>query len=555
MKTPLLILFIFVIGFRCSKSSDTQVTPPVIPSNFNLSSLSVDGITSQAFYRDITISPTIKFKFPTAINRNSVSGSILLKDNAGSIVSYNTTYDNDSVVVITPASPLSYFTKYNLSISTALKSTAGGSLKSSTQINFVTVLDSSDKFSRISDDALLNLIQQQTLKYFTDFAHPVSGMARERNSSGDVVTTGGTGFGVMSIITGISRNFISRTDGLTQVTKIVNFLKNNCTSYHGAFSHWINGTTGATVPFSTKDDGADVVETSYLLEGLLCARQFFNGVDVAESDLRNNINFLWNRVEWNWFRQNNQNVLYWHWSPNYSWDMNFQIKGWNEAMIVYALAASSNTDSIPKIVYDNGWASNGGIKNGNAYYGYTLPLGPALGGPLFFSHYSFLGINPKRLSDNYADYNIQTINHSKINYTYCVNNPKGYYGYSSSCWGLTASDEQNGYSAHAPDNDNGTITPTAAISSLPYTPVESINALKFFYYTLGDKIWKQYGFADAFNLTDIWFADSFLAIDQGPEIIMIENYRTSLLWNLFMSCPEVKRGMRQLGFQSPDLSP
>lgn len=456
-------------------------------------------------------------------------------------------------MVITPASPLSYLTIYNLSVSEALKSAAGGNLKTSTEISFITGIDSSDKFQRISDDALLDLVQKQTLKYFTDFAHPVSGMARERNSSGDVVTAGGTGFGIMSIIAGASRNFISRTDGLNLITKIVTFLKNNCTSYHGAFAHWINGATGATVPFSQKDDGGDLVETSYLMQGLLCARQYFNLPNSNETDLRTNINTLWNAVEWNWFRQNNQDVLYWHWSPNYNWDMNFQIKGWNEALIVYALAASSNTDSIPNIVYHNGWASNGGIKNGNSYYGIQLPLGHPQGGPLFFAHYSFLGINPTGLSDAYANYFTQNKAHTLINYNYCKANPKNYYGYSDMCWGLTASDEQNGYSAHAPDNDNGTITPTASISSLPYTPKESMDALRFFYYKLGDKIWKEYGFTDAFNLDNIWFANSFLAIDQGPEIVMIENYRSGLLWNLFMSCPEIKRGMKQLGFQGSDL--
>ncbi|MEO6455699.1 MAG: glucoamylase family protein, partial [Ginsengibacter sp.] len=500
--------------------------------------------------------PIIQLSFSDKVDKNSVSSAISYnnKSQSSSNVAFNVSYQsNDSTLLISPSNNINYLNEYVFSVNALLKSVAGKSLTTRIDLDFFTSIDSTDKFSRISDDALLDLVQKQTLKYFTDFAHPLSGMARERNSSTDLVTSGGTGFGVMSIISGISRNFISRTDGLTLIAKMVNFLKNNCTNYHGAFAHWINGASGATQLFGTKDDGADIVETSYLLEGLLCARQFFNGADAAESDLRTNINFLWNRVEWNWFRQNNQNVLYWHWSPNYFWDLNFQVKGWNEALIVYALAASSNTDSITKIVYDNGWASNGGIKNGNTYLGYTLPLGPAFGGPLFFEHYSFLGINPKSLTDNYADYNLQTINHSKINYTYCVNNPKAYYGYSSSCWGLTASDEQNSYDAHAPDKDNGTISPTAAISSLPYTPVESMNALKFFYYKLGDKIWKQYGFTDAFNLNEPWFADSFLAIDQGPEIVMIENYRSGLLWNLFMSCPEIKRGMKQLGFQSPNL--
>jgi hypothetical protein len=379
-------------------------------------------------------------------------------------------------------------------------------------------------------------------------------MARERNTSGDIVTTGGTGFGIMSILVGIKRNFISRADGLQRINMIVNFLKDKCTRYHGAFAHWINGATGATVPFSQQDNGGDLVETSFLMEGLLCARQYFNTADANEVTLRNNINTLWNGVEWSWFRNGGQNVLFWHWSPDYNFNINMQIKGWNEAMMVYVLAASSNTDSIPKLVYDNGWASNGGMKNGKTFYGVQLPLGPDVGGPLFFSHYSFLGINPHDLSDTYANYFTQNTAQSLINYNYSVANPQHFFGYSSSNWGLTASDDNlSGYSAHSPTNDDGVISPTAAISSMPYTPEQSMNALRFFYYTLGDKLFKQYGFIDAFNLTDNWFAGSFLAIDQGPQIVMIENYRSGLLWNLFMSCPEIKRGMKDLGFQSPYL--
>jgi len=412
-----------------------------------------------------------------------------------------------------------------------------------------------DKFPRISDSALLTLVQEQTFTYFWDFGHPVSGLARERATSGDVVTIGGSGFGVMAILAGIQRNFITRPQGLARIQTMVNFLSTRVQRYHGAFPHWLNGATGATVPFSTQDDGADLVETAYLVQGLLAARQFFNsGADPAEATVRDSINSIWKGVDWSWFRQNGQNTLFWHWSPNYNWSTNQPINGWNEALIVYVLAASAPVDSIPRTVYDNGWAGNGAIRNGNSYFGVQLPLGPAGGGPLFFAHYSFLGINPNGLSDAYANYWTQDTAHAKINYNYCVKNPSAYKGYSSECWGLTASDEQNGYSAHSPANDNGVIAPTAAISSLPYTPAESMNALRFFYYKLGDKIWGRYGFTDAFNLTTGWYDSDFLAIDQGPEIVMIENYRSGLLWDLLMSCPEIKTGMKRLGFSSPHLN-
>jgi hypothetical protein len=335
--------------------------------------------------------------------------------------------------------------------------------------------------------------------------------------------------------------------------KIVGFLNTKAQKFHGAFPHWINGDTGAVVPFSAQDNGADLVETSYLMQGLITARQYFNASNTNEAQLRADINTLWNGVEWDWFRQGNQNVLYWHWSPDLGWAINMKITGWNEALIVYVLGASSTTHPIPKNVYDQGWAKNGAIKNGNAFYGVTLPLGPDSGGPLFFAQYSFMGINPKGLSDAYANYQTQNEAHATINYKYCVANPLGNNGYSADCWGLTASDIENGYTASSPTNDVGVIAPTAAIASLPYTPIQSMAALRFFYYTLGDKLWGQYGFYDAFNLTNPWFANSYLAIDQGPIVVMTENYRTGLLWNLFMSAPEVKTGMKNLGFSSPNL--
>ena len=552
-----LFLFIAVITFTwsgCSKGDNSGGggTPPA--ENFDFKEARVNGAPTPLNINNVNFSPSIKFSFSNKVDHGSVPGGITFINSTGTTIAFNTTYENsDSAVVIQPSSPLTALTKYTVSLTTALKSQKGKALSSGVTLSLMTAIDSTDKFPVITDNALLDKVQQQTFKYFWDFGHPVSGMARERNTSGDVVTTGGTGFGIMAIITAASRNFITRAEGATRILKIADFLKNNCTEYHGAFAHWVNGATGATIPFSANDNGADLVETSYLMEGLITAREYFNTADATETDLRSKINFLWNRVDWNWFRQSNQNVLYWHWSPDKLWIMNFPVSGWNEALITYVLAASSTTIAIPAIVYNNGWARNGAIKNNSIFYGYQLPLGPDRGGPLFFEHYSFLGINPNGLNDTYANYQTQTVNHTKINYEYCKANPRGWYGYSNLCWGLTASDVPNGYNANEPNNDIGVISPTAAISSMPYTPTESMNALKFFYYKLGDKLWGQYGFYDAFKLSDPWFASSTLAIDQGPIIVMIENYRTGLLWNLFTGAPEIKNGMRQLGFTAPYL--
>jgi len=546
---------IFIAGiFSCSKGSKSSNPPPTPPASFAFSSLKVNGVSSGFSYININATPVIKLSFSAAVSPASVSTGISFTSVAGAAVSYSATYqNNDSTVIISPAA-LSYLTKYTIAVSTSLKSSAGGSLQSAVNVNITTAIDSTNKFPTITDDALLTLVQQQTFKYFWDFGHPTSGLARERNTSGDVVTTGGSGFGIMAIVVGINRQFITRAQGLARMQTIVAFLKNNAQTFHGAFPHWLNGVTGAVVPFSTQDDGADLVETSYLMEGLLTARQYFNGTSSDETNLRTDINTLWNNVDWSWFRQNGQNTLYWHWSPDYAWSTNQQVNGWDEALITYVLAASSTTHSVPKIVYDNGWAGNGSMKNGNTYYGVKLPLGPADGGPLFFAHYSFLGINPNNLSDAYASYDVQNDAHATINYNYCVANPNNNIGYSANCWGLTASDIENGgYTASSPTNDVGVIAPTAAISSLPYTPTQSLQALRFFYYKLGDKTWGTYGFYDSFDLNDDWFASSYLAIDEGPIIDMIENYRSGLLWNLFMSCPEVQTGMKGLGFTSPNL--
>ena len=549
----LLIPIILLILFSCKKDS----SPRVVISPFNYTYVAINGVSYQNTGEyNINLIPSIQITFSQKLDTATAKANIYLSG-VGITVSCNYAFtNNDSTLIIQPQTNLKSLTQYSINTYSGFKSVYDSSLKQNINLSFVTQIDSTDKFSQISDSALLTLVQQQTFNYFWGFGHPVCGMARERTSSGDIVTTGGSGFGIMGMLVAVNRNFITRAAALSRIDTIVNFLINKVTRYHGVFPHWINGSTGATLPFGTQDNGGDIVETSYLIHGLLCARQYFNSTtDANEISLRTAINNIYNGVQWNWYRQNNQNVLTWNWSPNYGWAINAHIQGWDEALITYVLAASSPVDSnsIPKVVYDNGWARNGGMKNGNSFYGVTLPLGPDYGGPLFFAHYSFLGINPNRLTDNYANYWAQDTAHATINFLYCVNNPNHYNGYSTACWGLTASDIERGYNASSPTNDVGVIAPTAAISSIPYTPKQSLNAIRFFYYKLGDKVWSRHGFIDAFNLSSIWFDSDCLAIDQGPQIIMIENYRTGMLWNLFMSCPEVKNSMKGLGFKSPYL--
>lgn len=415
--------------------------------------------------------------------------------------------------------------------------------------------------TELSDDSLLTLVQYRTFLYFWDGAEPVSGMARERyhideeypDNDFNIVTSGGSGFGLMAILVGIERRFISEEEGFHHFEKVIGFLE-KADRFHGAWPHWMNGETGKVKPFSPKDNGADIVETAYLAQGLLAVRQYYNNGTPDEIRLTKRIDKLWKEIEWNWFTKGGQDVIYWHWSPDYGWEMNFPIEGYNECLIVYVLAASSPTYPVKPEAYHKGWARDGGINTVSGRYGYVLSLkhngAEVYGGPLFWAHYSYLGLDPRNLKDRYASYWKENTNQTLINWKWCSLNPMKYAGYSDKCWGLTASYSLNGYSAHAPgeDTDIGVISPTAALSSMPYTPEHSVDALRYFYDNLGDRIWGEFGFYDAFSQQANWYPQRYLAIDQGPVVVMIENYRTGLIWKLFMSAPEVQNGLSKLGF-------
>lgn len=521
--------------------------PQADAATFKLEEISVNNIKNQENYTGLLPELTIVLTFSERVASGNLSNNITLKSKDGVNQSLSINSNNNPVITLTAT--VQPFATYNLTVNTGLKSESGTPITTGKTYTITTGMDMTDKFPRITDEELLTLVQRQTFRYFRDFGHPTSGMARERTTSGNTVTTGGTGFGVMAMIVAAEREFISHTEALNHIQKIVSFLDTKCTKYHGAYAHWINGETGATIPFSADDNGGDLVETALLFQGLLTARSYFNGNTAEETQLRNDITRLWEAIEWTWYRKSDENVLYWHWSPDKGWAKNLKITGWNESLIVYVLAASSPTHPIPVEVYNEGWTRNGAFVNGTSYYGHRLPLGSAYGGPLFFAHYTFLGIDPRNLKDQYANYWEQNRNHTLINYNYCIENPKGYQGYGSDCWGLTASDGNAGYSAHSPSNDRGVIAPTAAISAFPYTPEESMQALHFFYYKIGDKLWSDYGFYDAFSFTANWFDNQHIAIDQGPIIIMIENYRTQLLWNLLMGDAEIRAGLTKLGFQ------
>jgi hypothetical protein len=433
----------------------------------------------------------------------------------------------------------------------------------------------------MTDDELLTMLQEQCFRYYWEGAHPDSGTTLE-NIPGDdrIVATGASGFGIMALIVGVDRGFITRKQGVERLAKIVGFLEKT-PRYHGVWSHFMDGHTGQSLPvFDLFDNAGDLVETAFLMEGLLAARQYFHRDNSAEKDLYSQITRLWETVEWDWYRRSPQSdALFWHWSPDFAWHINHRITGYNEAMIIYLLAIASPTHGVPADLYYTGWARQSAAAvnyrrgrpassssttrvdqvqtagdhyvNGNSYFGIKLEVGVGTGGPLFFTHYSYMGFDPRGLRDRFTDYFANNRNLALINRAYCIKNPKHFQGYGADSWGLTASDGPKGYLAHAPDanDDDGTITPTGPLASFPYTPEDSMAAFKHFYRDLGDRVWDIYGPRDAFNESTDWFSPIYMGLNQAPTAVMIENYRTGLIWKLFMSNPEIQPMLDKIGFR------
>ena len=521
--------FLFLAAVLLTALSCTEKTPSADLPKAMVVAVTLDGVPviNGSSVSDVSVNPVIVMEFSREISFDAFSVACLMFSGGDLEASVDGAF-----LTLKPVQKLAPSSTYRIGISAG--DSFGVDLIEEFVFSFTTGYDLSDKFPRISDEELLDKVQQQTFKYFWDYAHPVSGLARERYGSDETVTTGGSGFGIMCIPVGVERGFITRADAAARMRTIVDFLENKAERFHGAYSHWLNGTSGKAIAFSANDNGGDLVETGFLMEGLLTAKQYFSQGD--EVDIREAIDRIWRGVEWDWYTRDGQDVLYWHWSPDKGWAMNMKIQGWNEALIIYVLAASSPTHPIDADVYHKGWARDRSMK-------------PTQNGPLFFAHYSFLGMNPHGLKDAYCtSYWDQNVAHAQYNYDYCVRNPGKHAGYSASCWGLTASDIPNGYTASSPTNDKGVIAPTAALASMPYLPEKCMAALHTFYYIYGDKLWGEYGFRDAFCLDKAWFATSYISIDQGPIVIMIENYRTGLLWDLFMADTDVRAGLTRLGF-------
>lgn len=425
----------------------------------------------------------------------------------------------------------------------------------------------------MTDDELLTMLQEECFRYYWESAGTHSGMSRE-NVPGDdrIVATGASGFGIMALVVGMERGFVTREQGAARMAKIVTFLE-KAPRYHGAWSHFMDDATGESLAvFGMFDDGGDLVETAFLMEGLLTARQYFDRADAPEVALRGRISTLWETVEWDWYQRTPQSdALYWHWSPRWTWEINHKLTGFNEVMMVYLLGIASPTHGVRPDLYYTGWADGAGFpagsnfadgraanaKNdfvdGKTYFGIKLDVGTKEGNPLFFTDYSYMGFDGRGMHDLFTDYFENNRNLALINRAWCIENPEKHRGYGPDSWGLTASDGPSGYVPHAPDkeDDTGTMTPTGALSSFPYTPEASMLAFKHFYRDLGGELWGVYGPRDAFNEDENWIAPIFMGLNQAPIVVMTENYRTGLVWRLFMSNPEIRPMLDRIGFK-PD---
>lgn len=418
----------------------------------------------------------------------------------------------------------------------------------------------------MTDDELLDMLQLANFRYYWEGCEPNSGLAVEDiPGHTDMIAAGASGFGMMAILTGIHRGFITREQGVERFLRITDYLS-KAQRYHGVYPHFMNGKTGETIAwFGNRDNGGDLVETSFLYEGLIAALQFFDADSKDEALIRSRIQKIWEETEWDWYRRTpDSDYLFWHWSPDQAWVINHKLIGWNETLVTYFLAIASPTHAVPASMYYSGWASQTDVAanyrqwavskdgnryvNGNSYFGQKLGIGESTGGPLFFCHYSFMGLDPHALTDRFVNYFENNKAIATINYRYCVENPKGYAGYGEDAWGLTASDGYWGYSASEPaeHQDEGKLTPTGALASFPYTPEESMRAFKHFYRDCGDFLWGEYGFYDAYNPSINWVAPIFMGLNQGPITVMVENYRSGFIWNLFMSNKDVQNAIRKL---------
>lgn len=400
----------------------------------------------------------------------------------------------------------------------------------------------------------MNEQQQKVVNYFFTGANEQTGMALNSSSNKTILTTGATGFGIMNLIIGVERGWINREEAARQIVKITRFLK-RADRFAGAWAHWYKP-DGRMVPFGSQMQAGEIVETAFMMGGLLTASEYFTGGSDDEKEIRKATEEFWNSIEWNHFVKDG--MLYWIWHQDKN-SYELPLVGWNETLLVYILAmAAPDAHKVSPDIYKNCWQGYNFANLTRKTYGYSLPLGTDdNGGPLFLSQYSFLGLDPRYMQDQYAFYWTQNVSHTLINRHYCVYEAPKEYRYSEYDWGLTACEgcgEHPDYMSRDPKNDDGIIAPTAALSAFPYTPFYSTQVLlnlKNNYSDLNGK----YGFGVSYCPADKSVGKNYLAMEHAPIAIMMENYRSGLIWKLLMQNEHVQKGLQLAGIAQPIFQP
>ncbi|MDO5113421.1 MAG: glucoamylase family protein [Planctomycetia bacterium] len=374
-------------------------------------------------------------------------------------------------------------------------------------------------------------------------------MAWNQDTSTQVLTVGASGFGIMAIVAGVERGWIPREDAAKHIVKMTRFLR-SVPRFEGAWAHWYSP-EGDCVRFGNQTAAGEIVETAFLMAGLLVAAEYFDGENSLEKEIRETVSFFWETIHWRHYVH--QGKLYWIWHSDRD-QYELPLVGWNETLLVYILAmAAPEPHNISPEVYRTCWIWDSFAHPQRKTYGYTLPLGNlSHGGPLFLSQYSFLCLDPRKMQDEYADYWQQNVAHTLINRHYCLYEAPAEFRYSEQDWGLTACDgcgKSPGYRARDPIHDDGVIAPTAAISAYPYTPFYSTQVLLHLAKNYPE-LNGRFGFGISYTPRDRAINPHYLAIEHAPMSVMIENYRSGLIWKLFMKNPHVLRGLRLAGMRT-----
>jgi hypothetical protein len=413
--------------------------------------------------------------------------------------------------------------------------------------------DWSDVVSAVSlpfeRNGFVSEVQEAAVRFYFEEAHPVSGLSQEGAPGwGDTSAVGSTGMGMANIIVGVHRGFVTREQGVALALKMLRFLDQKTETQAGAFAHWMDGTTGAARKFGSNGTAADLVETSFLIQGAILLREYFNGSSAEEREIGAIATRLAAEVQWPQFMvdQPTGPVMMWHWDSVVG-PGELPIRGFHEGMMPYILGIGSQTYPIPAKSFYTGWYHpQHQLGTTRTDFGIEHGLGRGIGWPLFFAHYSHIGFDPRVIRYKGKTYFEHFVDATKVHEAYARSRASEFKGYDT-VWGLAASTSPDGYKAHRPGkDDSGTIATTAALSSMPYLPDAVLNCMESMYLDYGSRIWGCYGFYNAFNPTRDWVGEKYIGIELGPIAPMIENHRSGLLWRLFMQAPEVQRALERL---------